>query len=90
MNDRSWYGLKMDSCYLVTTIFQANFKLNKSMTPIIAEDAIVIKDDPYKSIVGILMHVMVCTRLDLAYSISHVSQFMNIVAPWPFQHMFVN
>jgi hypothetical protein len=59
------------------------------MTPIIAEDAIVIKDDPYKSIVGNLMHVMVCTRSDLAYSISHVSQFMNIVAPWPLQHMFV-
>ncbi len=79
----------MDSCYLMTTIFQASFKLNKNMTPIIAKDVIVMKDVPYKSIVGNLMHVMLCTRPDLAYSISHVSQFVNIAVPWPFQHMFV-
>jgi hypothetical protein len=79
----------MDSCYLVTTIFQASFKLNKSMTPIIAEDEIVMKDVPYKNIVGNLMHVMVCTRLDLAYPISHVSQFMNTIVPSPFQHMSI-
>jgi hypothetical protein len=79
----------MDSCYLVTTIFQASFKLNKSMKPIIAKDVIVMKDVLSKSVVGNLMHVMVCTRPDLAYSISHVSQIMNIVVLWPFQHMSV-
>jgi hypothetical protein len=59
------------------------------MTPIIAEDVIVMKDVPFKNVVGNLMHFMVCTRPDLAYSSSHVSQLMNIVVPWPFQHMSI-
>jgi len=32
---------------------------------------------PYASAVGSLMNVMVCTRPDLAYAISTVSQFMS-------------
>jgi hypothetical protein len=58
---------KMDSCHLVTPQFQASFKLNKSMAPITIEDVIAMKDIPFKTIVGIIMHVMVCTRLDFAY-----------------------
>jgi hypothetical protein len=37
------------------------------MSPIIAENVIAMKDIPYKSVVGSLMHVMVCTRPILAY-----------------------
>ncbi len=57
----------MDSCHLVTLPFKASFKLNKSMVPITMEDAIAMKDIPFKTIVRTLMHVMVCTRLDFAY-----------------------
>jgi hypothetical protein len=37
------------------------------MSPTIAENVIAMKDIPYKSVVGSLMHVMVRTRPDLAY-----------------------
>ncbi len=58
----------MDSCHLVTLPFQTSFKLNKSMAPITIEDVITMKDIPFKTIVGFIMHAMVCTRLDFAYS----------------------
>jgi len=32
---------------------------------------------PYVSAVGSLMYVMVCTRSDLGYAVSIVSQFMS-------------
>jgi len=32
---------------------------------------------PYASAVGSLMYAMVCTRLDLAYAVSEISQFMS-------------
>jgi hypothetical protein len=42
-----------------------SFKLNKSMAPITAKDVIAIHDVFYKSVLGNLMHAMVCIRLDL-------------------------
>jgi hypothetical protein len=56
---------KMDSCHLVITPFPLGFKLNKSMAPITTEDVIAIHDVFYKSVLGNLMHAMVCIRLDL-------------------------
>jgi hypothetical protein len=37
------------------------------MAPITIEDVITMKDIPFKTIGGIIMHVMVCTRPDFAY-----------------------
>jgi hypothetical protein len=37
------------------------------MARIIAKNVIAMKDIPYKSVVESLMHVMVCTRPNLAY-----------------------
>jgi hypothetical protein len=54
--------------------FQASLK---NMAPIILEDVIATKDIPYKNVVGNLMHVMVCTRPNLAYLVSRIYQFMN-------------
>jgi len=56
---------KMDSCHLVIPPFQASFKFNKSMAPITIENVIAMKEIPFKTIVGIIMHVMVCTRPNL-------------------------
>ncbi len=55
----------MDSCHLVITPFPIGFKLKKIMAPITTEDGIVIHDVFYKSVIGNLMHAMVCIRLDL-------------------------
>lgn len=70
---------KMDSCHLVTLPCKANFKLNKSMAPIIVEDVIAMKNIQFKIVVGTLMHVMVCIRLDFAYlcDLSKVSRPCN-------------
>jgi hypothetical protein len=67
----------MDFHHLVTTPFLVVLKLSKSMAPIIVENVIAIKDIPYKNVVGSLMHVMVCTCLDLVDFVFHIFQFMN-------------
>ncbi len=48
------------------------------MARIIAKNVIAMKDIPYKSVVESFMHVMVRTRPNLAYWMSHSFQFMNI------------
>lgn len=32
---------------------------------------------PYLSVIKSLMYIMICTRLDLAYPLNHVSQFVS-------------
>ena len=67
------YGLA--DCNPVTTPIATGTRLRKS-TP----DDNDLMDDPkeYQSIVGSQMYAMLCTRLDLAYAISQVSQFSNL------------
>lgn len=55
----------MDPCHLVITPFPIVLRLNKSMAPITTEDVIAKQDVFYKSVLGNLMHAMVCIRLDL-------------------------
>ncbi len=76
LNDILAYFM-MDSCHLVTTPFFIVFKLKKTMALIIVEDVIAMKDIPYKNVVGILMHAIVCTCLDLVDLVFHIFQFMN-------------
>ncbi len=38
----------------------------------------IMKDVIYENVLGSLMHVMVCTQSNLAYHVSHISQFMSI------------
>lgn len=53
-----------------------HFKLSTSQAPIVEQDKEYMKIVPYASAVDSLMYLIVCTRLDLSYSVSLVSRFM--------------
>jgi len=59
----------------VTTPLAGHFKLSSKQYPQSPEEK--MSQVPYASVVGSLMYVMVCTRLDLAYAVSTVSRFMS-------------
>ena len=61
----------------VTTPLASHFKLSSKQCPQSLEEEEVISRVPYASVVGSLMYVMVCTRPDLAYTVSTVSRFMS-------------
>lgn len=46
------------------------------MSPVTAEQQLQMQDVPFRSAVGALMHLMVCTRPDIAHAVISVSQFM--------------
>ena len=58
----------------VTTHLAGRFKLSSRQCPQSPEE---MSRVPYASVVGSLMYAMVCTRPDLTYAVSTVSQFMS-------------
>jgi ATP-binding cassette subfamily B (MDR/TAP) protein 1 len=52
-------------------------KLSKEQCPSSKEEKEAMSKVPYQSPVGSLMYVMVCTRLDIAYAVGVVSQFIT-------------
>ncbi|XP_060959182.1 secreted RxLR effector protein 161-like [Cannabis sativa] len=61
----------------VQTPLAPHFKLTKDQSPTIDEERAFMDTIPYTNGVGSLMYVMVCTRPDLAYSLSIVSRFIG-------------
>jgi len=61
----------------VTTLLAGHFKLSSKQCPQSPEDEEEMSRVSCASAVGSLMYVMVCTRPDLAYAVSTVSQFMS-------------
>ena len=61
----------------VTSSLTGHFKLSSKQCPQSPEEEKVISRVPYASAVGLLMHVMVCTRFGLAYAVSVVCRFMS-------------
>lgn len=66
----------MSECKDVTKPFGKHFKLSSEQSPKIDEEKLSMVNVPYANVVGSLMHLMICIRSDLAYSISVVSRFM--------------
>jgi len=60
----------------VTTALAGHFKLSSKQCPQSQEEEEEMSRVPYASAVGSFMYAMVCTRPDLAYSVSTVSRFM--------------
>ena len=60
----------------VTTPLACHFKLSTKQCPQSLKKKEEMSRVPYASAVGLLMYAMVCTRLDLTYAISIVSQFL--------------
>ena len=56
---------------------ELNYGLNSCQCPKSEKDKTEMKKVPYASIVGSLMYVMVCIRLDIAFVVGFVSRFMS-------------
>ena len=66
----------MNDAKSVNTPLAHHFKLSLDQCPSSAEEEKYMEKVPYASAVGSLMYSMVCTRPDLAYSVSMVSRYM--------------
>ena len=62
---------------VVTIPLAPHFKLSEALCPITAEDKGTISKIPYKSAVGSLMYLMVCTQPDITYVVGKVSKYMS-------------
>lgn len=61
----------------VTIPLDKGFGLSTIQCHVSNKDKIYMDKIPYANAVSILIHVMVCCRLDLAYSMSVVSRYMS-------------
>lgn len=61
----------------ILTTFGIQFKLSMSSTSDSIKDKLKVKEILYAQAVESLMYAIVCTRLDIAYSVVYVSRFLN-------------
>lgn len=66
----------MSNAKLASTPLANHFKLFVYHCSKIKEEVKFMLKVPYASVVGCLMYVMVCTRLDLTHVVSQVCRFM--------------
>lgn len=52
-----------------------HFKLSKKSYPFSNEETKKMESIPYSSAIGILMYVLICTRLDIIYAVEVGSRF---------------
>ena len=60
----------------VSTPLSSHFKLSSELCPSLDEELEHMSKVPYANVVGCLMYLMVCTRLDISHAVSVVSRFM--------------
>ena len=61
----------------VSTPLGSHFKLSKEQSLKMEKERDHISKVPYVSAIGSLMHVMMCTKLDIAHAVGVVSRFMS-------------
>jgi len=71
----------MEDCKPIGTPLDANCKLLKLTEKEFEDVQVEMQGIPYKEAVGSLMYAMVGTRVDLAFPVSMVSQFMSRAGP---------
>ena len=67
----------MTEAILITILLAAHFRLSSSQCPNSQEEEDEMSRVPYANAVGSLMYTIVCTRPNLAYSVSTVSRFIS-------------
>jgi len=67
---------KMESCNPVTTPMETGIKLTKDDSPTTQEEQNKMKNFPYKTLVGSLLHLSLNTRPDISFSTSIVAQYL--------------
>ena len=73
------HRFNMQNAKPVTTPLAAHFRLSFALCPQSDEKVNYMSRVPYSSEVGSLMYAMVCSSLDLAYAVSVVSRYMEIL-----------
>lgn len=71
----------MADCKPVSTPMEPGLSLSSSMSPQSDEETAAMKDVPYISAVGALMYLAICTRPDIAYTVSTLSRFNSSPGP---------
>ena len=66
----------MSKAKVVSSPLASHFKLNSRHTPSTDKEKEDMRRVLYASVVGSLMYVMVCTRLDIAYAVGVVNRFL--------------
>lgn len=69
--------VSMMDAKVVKSTFAAHFKLLSGQAPETEEERIKMSNFPYASFIGKLTYAMVCSRPDLAHSVSVVSRFIG-------------
>uniref|UniRef100_A0A803PR66 Retrovirus-related Pol polyprotein from transposon TNT 1-94 n=1 Tax=Cannabis sativa TaxID=3483 RepID=A0A803PR66_CANSA len=67
----------MGNSKAMSTLLSQHFKLSATWMMKDEAQKLEMSRVPYASVIGSLMYVMVCTRLDIAYALSMVSRFME-------------
>ena len=67
----------MEDAKIVSTPMAQHFKLSLQQCPKSEKERQEMLQVPYASVVGCLMHAMVCTRPDLSQTVSVVSRYMS-------------
>ena len=67
----------MENAKPISTPLANHFKLSIAQCPKTDDDVQDMSKIPYASVVGCLMYVMVCTRLDLAQAVSAIIKFLS-------------
>lgn len=67
----------MDKAKVVSIPFAYHFKLIHKLCPSTNEEKMSMKNIPFSSVVGNLMYVMVCTRLELGHVMGMVKRYLS-------------
>jgi hypothetical protein len=68
---------QLNSGYSSTPIDRASPQMSKAHCPVTEQERLAMADKPYREVVGSLMHLMVCTRPDIAHAVSTLSRFLQ-------------
>ena len=71
----------MEDCKPLAIPLDSNSKLLRDMNPQIPEEIEAMKNVPYQSVVGSLVYAMIGTRVDIAYAVGVISQYMANPGP---------
>jgi hypothetical protein len=66
-----------ESQYCSTPIDRTSAPMSKSHSPVTEREKAAMADKPFREVVGSLMHLMVCTRPDIAHAVSTLSRFLQ-------------
>jgi len=71
----------MHDCKPVSLPLASHFILSKEQSPANEEEKEYMNKIPYSNVIGSIMYLMVCTRPDLAHTVSTLSRFMSNLGP---------